>query len=155
MTVTVTPAERTRTIWVVRDRIRIFGHLDGHDTHILQVEVPPGAGTPPHRHASPELFRIESGTVTFTLFDQTPPQQITAQAGTVVSIGGWVGHNYANTGTGNATMLVIVDGEMVAFFEEAGTEERPVDGPPSDAEIGKVMMACARHGIEIMAGAPA
>lgn len=154
MTVTITPEANLPTLWVIRDRLRLLGALPGRETHLLLVDLPPGSGTPPHRHASPEFFRVTGGEITFTLFDQTPPAAVTAKPGTVVAIDPWVGHNYANTGPGPAAMEVMLDASMVAFFEEVGRADPPPAGPPSTEEIGRVMAACDRHGIEILAPEP-
>ena len=64
----------------------------------------------------------------------------------------WQGHNYTNMGSTTARMLVIVDDSMVGFFQDLGTPATPEAGPPSEAEIGAVMAACQRHGIEVLAG---
>lgn len=155
MTVSVSAEADLKTLWVIRDRMRFVGHLDGHDTHLAIIDVPVGSGTPPHRHASPELFRVNSGEITFALFDAVPPRAVVAGPGMVVSIAPWVAHNYANSGSTTAAMEVMVDGGMVAFFEDVGSTDEPPAGPPSEEEIKNVMAACARHGIEILAPADA
>jgi hypothetical protein len=38
---------------------------------------------------------------------------------------------------------------MKAFFEDLGRTEAPEQGPPTTAEIGEVMGACERHGINM------
>lgn len=152
--VTLTTPAQAETVWVVRDRIRFMGEVPGTDLALLEVEVPPGSGTPPHRHASPEVFRVLTGEVTFAIFEPGPPREVVAGAGSVVTVPTNVPHNYRNAGGGPATMLVVVDRSMTAFFRDLGRTEIPAGGPPSEAEIANVLAACARHGITILQGAP-
>lgn len=154
MTSRILDHDAAPALWVLRDRLRFFGRVPGADLNLIEVEVPPGSGTPPHSHASPETFRVLSGEMTFTLFDGAAPREIRARPGTVVTIESRVPHNYANAGDGPAAMLVLLDDSMIDFFQDLGHADAPPPGPPSDAEIGEVMSACARHGIEIMGGPP-
>jgi quercetin dioxygenase-like cupin family protein len=139
--------------WVVRDRVRFLGAVPGSDWVLLEVEVPPGSGTPPHRHESPEVFHVLDGELRIGLFGEQPPREVVATPGAVVSIPAGVPHNYHNAGSAPARTLAIVDRGLEAFFQELGREETPPAGPPSEAELAAVMAACARHRIEIL-GAP-
>ncbi len=151
----ITRPEDAKTLWVVRDRIRFMGGVDGTDLEVVEVEVPPGSGTPPHTHASPEIFRVLRGEVTFGRFAQGPPTMTTAAAGTVVTVPPDVPHNYQNAGADPAAMLVVVESSMADFFRDLGRAETPPAGPPSETEIQEVLAACARHGITMLGGAPA
>ncbi len=156
MSTTILTPDTAPARYVVRDRIRFFGPVEGADLNLVEVEVPPGSGSPPHRHASPETFRILEGEVTFGLFAPgRRPEQVLAGPGTVVRVKAWAGHNYVNMGPTTARMLVILDDRMIGFFEDLGTEVMPQAGPPSEAEIGAIMAACQKHGIEVLAGPPA
>lgn len=148
------PAEAD-ALWVVRDRVRFLGELGGSDLNVLEVEVPPGSGTPPHLHASPEIFRVLDGEITFGLFGDGPPREVAAEAGTVVTVPSRAPHNYRNAGTAPAKMLVVLESSMAAFFRDLGRREEPPAGPPSEDEIAAVMAACARHDITILGGPPA
>lgn len=152
-TITIIPPEAAYTLWVVRDRIRFLGEVPGTDLALVEVDVPPGSGTPPHTHASPEVFRVLSGEVTFGLFASTPPREVAAGPGTVVTVPSGAPHNYRNAGSQPATFLVVVDRTMVAFFRDLGRHEPPPGSPPTAAEIAAVMAACTRHGINVL-GAP-
>jgi quercetin dioxygenase-like cupin family protein len=142
------------TLWVVRDRIRFMGEVANTDLSVLEVEVPPGSGTPPHIHASPEIFRILAGEITFGIFTDGPPSEAVAGAGTVVTVPPRAPHAYRNASAAPATMLVVVERSMADFFRDLGRRETPPAGPPSEAEIAEVMAACARHDIAILGGAP-
>lgn len=150
MTASFVTSENAEALWVVRDKVRFMGDVDGRDLCVLEVMVPPGSGTPPHMHESAEIFRVLDGEITFGLFDTVPPRQIVAGAGSVVTIGSGEAHNYMNSGNGPAEMLVVVDTSMKQFFKDIGRTEPPEQGPPSAAEIEEVQRACARHGISML-----
>jgi len=126
--ITLTSPATATTVWVVRDRITFLGEVPGTALALLEVAVPPGSGTPPHTHASPEVFRVLSGEVTFGLFDTTPPREAVAGPGTVVTIPSHAPHNYRNASKQPATLLVIVDRTMVEFFHDLGRSEAPAVG---------------------------
>lgn len=146
----VTTAADADAVWVMRDRVQFMGELDGTDLAVLEVEVPPGSGTPPHVHASPEIFRVLSGEITFGHFGNGAPSERAASAGTVVTVPSAVPHNYRNTGSTPATMLVVVERSMRDFFLDAGRRHKPVGGPPTDVEVAELLSACARHGIQVL-----
>lgn len=149
MTITLTPSHNIETLWVVRDRVRFSGRLPGTQTIMLEVQVPPGAGTPPHRHASPELFRVLSGEVTFTTVQDGHEQRTVAHAGDVLSVPSNVPHGYINSGNEPADLLVLLDQTMEAFFREVGSPT-PGFGPPSPEELARVEVACAKHGVKFV-----
>lgn len=145
-TITLTPSQDVETLWVIRDRVRFGGHLDGTPVTLLEVEVPPGSGTPLHRHASPEIFRVLSGEVTFTTVENGREKHMVARAGDVLNVPSQVPHGYRNAGGMPAEVLVVLDRAMEAFFREIGTQA-PGFGPPSPEEMARIGTACARHGI--------
>lgn len=154
-TISITRPEEAPAIWVVRDRVRFMGELPGTNLSVLEIEVPPGSGTPPHQHKSPEIFRVLSGEITFGRFSEGPPTLTASGAGTVVTVPSQVPHNYQNVSSTPATMLVVVEQSMAAFFRDLGRTDAPPAGPPSEAEIGEVLAACERHGITLLGGPPA
>lgn len=153
--IAVTRPENAPSLWVIRDHIHFMGEVDGTDLAILEIDVPPGSGTPPHRHASPEIFRVLSGEITFGYFGDGPPTLAVAGPGTVVTVPPHAPHNYQNASAEPATLLVVLDQSMVTFFRDLGRPDAPPAGPPSDAEIAEIMAACGRHGITILGGPPA
>jgi len=142
-------------LWVVRDRVRFMGDVAGTDLTVLEVEVPPGSGTPPHQHESPEIFRVLVGELTFGTFGGGAPSQVVAGAGTVVTVPSRVPHNYLNAGPAAASMLVVVERSMAAFFRDVGRAATPPATPPDGDEIARMLAACARHGITVLAPATA
>lgn len=140
--VTLRPAAMAETFWVMRDRLRVLGALPGTPQVLMEVEVPPGAGTPLHRHASPELFRVLAGEVTFLRREGA----VRGGPGDVVTVPPGVAHGYANEGAAPATLLVVLDRGMEAFFREVGAPA-PAEGPPTPEQMARLGAACARHGI--------
>lgn len=145
-----TTRDNAEALWVVRDEVRFMGEVPEKGLSILEVTVPPGSGTPPHKHESIEIFRVLSGEVTFTLFDTNPPARLVAQTGDVLTLRSYQPHNYANTGSVPAQMIAIVEDSMSRFFRDLGENRVPPAGPPSAEEIGAVMAACQRNGIEVL-----
>lgn len=152
--VTVTTPAAAEAIWVLGDRLRFMGEVAGGEVHALEITVPPGSGTPPHRHRSFEVFQVIEGEVTFGVFDDGPPRSTVAGPGAVVSVPSGAAHNYTNASGREARMLVILERQMIDFFREIGATAPPPPGPPSEAVIARLMEAAGRHGVEIMAGPP-
>lgn len=139
------------SLWVVRDKVSFLSTLPAPGFALLEVTVPPGSGTPPHRHASPEIFHVVAGEITVGSFEGPVPQFTRLVAGDNVSVASNVAHNYQNNGGETARMLVVAEDTMVAFFRELGVGEPPPAAPPSEAGIGRIRTACQRHGIEMLA----
>jgi quercetin dioxygenase-like cupin family protein len=150
----VTQPEETTPLWVLGDEIRFTGSLEARDLHVIEVRVPPGSGTPPHRHESIEIFRVTEGEITFGVFGEGPPREIVGRPGTVVTLPSNVGHNYANRSGRPAVMTAVVEGQMRDFFREVGRPTPPPPGPPPAAAIEAVLSICRRRGIEMLAPAP-
>jgi quercetin dioxygenase-like cupin family protein len=148
-TIMLTPSRNMSTLWVVRDRVRFGGHLHHTPFVILEVQVPPGAGTPLHQHASPELFRVLSGEITFTTLKDGIEHRMIGRAGDVLSVPSNEPHGYINASDAAAEMLVILDRTMWAFFGEIGSEA-PGFGPPTQEELARIWAACAKYGISFV-----
>lgn len=134
-------------LWVVADRIRFLGGLEGHAPELIEAEIPPGSGTPPHSHASAEMFYVVSGELTVSKFSEVgaPPEIVKARAGTEVRIDPHVPHNYVNESGAPAKVVVLLEPSMIAFFREIGTEQP--EAAPDFARIGAAM---EKHGIAAM-----
>lgn len=147
MKVDVNRPDGNDAIWVVTDHIRFLGGLPGADLELIEVEVPAGSGTPPHSHASAEMFYIVEGELTVRQFPSAaePPSVVQAGPGTSLRIASGVPHNYANEGTGPVKMVVLIEPSMIAFFRDVGLPEpQPV---PDFARLGAAM---DRHGISVL-----
>ncbi|WP_206615642.1 cupin domain-containing protein, partial [Solirhodobacter olei] len=147
MKVDVNRPEEGDALWVVADRIRFLGGLPGSELELLEVEVPAGSGTPPHSHASAEMFYIVEGELTVRQFPGAtePPVVITASPGAAVRIASGIPHNYANESGRTVRMVVLIEQTMIAFFRDIGTAE--AQEQPDFARIGAAM---ERHGIDVL-----
>jgi quercetin dioxygenase-like cupin family protein len=147
MTLDATDPAAAETLWVVQDRLTLHGRVEGSGLDMIEVEIPPGSGTPPHTHASPETFLVLEGEIRFGHF-AGPPREIAGRPGTCVKVGSMEPHNYRNPGPAPARMLVLLEPSMTAFFRDIGRPDRPAEGAPPDfAAIGAAM---ARHGIGLV-----
>lgn len=144
-----TTPDTAEALWVLGDLVRFMGPLDGTDLVVLEVEAPPGSGTPPHRHPSPEIFRVNAGEVAFGLFGDGPPREVIAGPGAVVTVPSGAGHNYTVRGDRPAVMTVVVDLSLERFFRDVGRVEPPA-GPPDAAAVARIVDTCAKHGVEIL-----
>ena len=147
------PAGGGDTLRVIADTVTFKGRLDGAADRLVvaEVEVPPGAGTPLHSHASAEVFRVLSGELEFSTLDEGGRVRVRAAAGDVVSVPSGTPHGYANRGGSPAVVLVVFDDAMERFFRAAGVSAREAAaGPPGAAEVARVMAAAAAHGIRIL-----
>lgn len=136
--------------WVMGDELRAMGSLAGTTWHVMDVAVPPGSGTPPHRHASPEIFMVTEGHVSFGVAESGAFRTFTAKPGDVVTVPSGVPHLYRNETSGPARFTVLVDAGMKAFFDAVASPAPPPPGPPSAEQMAEIMAACAAHGIEIL-----
>ncbi|MDE1990904.1 MAG: cupin domain-containing protein [Rhizobiaceae bacterium] len=148
----VHPAASARTFWVMGDQVSKRGKLDGTEFNIVDVMIPPGSGTPPHTHASPEIFRILQGTVRIWSLSDGKPVETDAVAGDVVTIPAHAPHAYRNVSPLPALMMSVVDDQMVGFFEAAASDE-PLAGPPTPEAIGRIVALTATHGINVLQAA--
>jgi quercetin dioxygenase-like cupin family protein len=147
MNIEVTTAINADYRWVASDHIRFLGGVPGSDLELLDIEVPPGSGTPPHIHESPELFYILEGEMTVRQFGAgLLPQVIKAGPGTSVRVPSRVPHNYSNESDKPVRILVLLAPSMIAFFRDIGSVERPQGAP----DFARIEDAMDRHGIEAL-----
>ncbi len=151
--VTLTPEDRLETLWVLGERLRILGAPPGKENFAALVDVSPGAGVPLHRHASPELFQVLSGEITFSRIGPMGRQDVVAKPGDVVQVPAHAPHGYRNAAERPGAMLVLLDDAMAAFFRDIG-QPAPPAGPPGPEDLARVGAACARHGVEMLEGPP-
>jgi quercetin dioxygenase-like cupin family protein len=145
-------AASAETVYVLGDTVRFRGGLDGTDTVLIEVTVPPGAGVPLHRHRSPEIFRVLSGTITFSLLDNHGTERsIAAGPGDVVNVPSDIPHGYANRGATSAEVLVVLDRAMEQFFRDLGSPRPAPAGPPTPEVLAQVGTVAEKHGITFIA----
>ena len=146
---TIHPTAAASSFWVLGDQLSIRGNVSGTPLNIVDVTVPPGSGTPPHSHASAEIFRILEGTIRIWSLVDGAPVETDATAGDVVTIAPHAPHGYRNATSEPARLMAIVDDQMVAFFRDAASDQ-PLEGPPTPELIGRITGLTARHGITML-----
>jgi quercetin dioxygenase-like cupin family protein len=148
----VLAAGEGRSIWVVGDRYTI--KCSGNDTSgacaLVEAWVPPGNGPPPHIHSrEDEAFYILEGVITFHADGRT----FTATTGSWVTLARGSLHDFKNTGSIPARMLILVTPSgLENFFLEVGRpalpgETEPVAPTPED--IQKLVETAPKYGLEI------
>jgi quercetin dioxygenase-like cupin family protein len=140
----------TKVFFVMGDRVERRARLTGTWLNIFDVTVPPCSGTPPHAHASPEVFRILEGRLKIWRMTDNGPEEIEAVAGDIVAIPPHQPHGYSNPGPETAVFSAIVDKDMAGFFEATGASEPP-KGTPSRETLDRVRAAANAYGITILA----
>jgi mannose-6-phosphate isomerase-like protein (cupin superfamily)/catechol 2,3-dioxygenase-like lactoylglutathione lyase family enzyme len=140
------------TYWGPGDQITFLltGEQTGGAFFLAEVSVPPGGGPPPHMHRrEEETFYVQQGTLTVQVGDKT----LQALSGDCVYLPRGIMHCFKNTGNVEAKFLVVVTpAGLENFFAEAF---RPAadrsTAPPliTEGMFGRLLMAAAKHGLEI------
>jgi quercetin dioxygenase-like cupin family protein len=94
---------KVRHISIVGNTYTIL--LSGEDTDgrycLIDMNVPPGGGPPPHRHDFEEMFTLTEGEIEFTFRGQTS----TIRAGSTINVPANAPHFFRNKSAGVARML--------------------------------------------------
>lgn len=137
---------------------KVSGQEDGIEgLVVLEAIVPPGVWVPLHTHGSHECFYVIEGTFEFGRMGANGVEVVAAPVGTMVRIPGGAVHSFRNIGATTGKMLVIAAEGLLPFFRDAGcpVQETPVTaGPPSEAEIGRVIGVMSAHGQELLGPHP-
>jgi oxalate decarboxylase/phosphoglucose isomerase-like protein (cupin superfamily) len=124
---------------------RVTSAQSGGALVAFDLAMPAGGGPPGlHRHPSAEVYRVQSGELTFHVAGEDGAvRTATAGPGEVVHIPGGRAHTIRNASGGPARAYVVFvpGGEMEAFARAAAA----APAPPQD-----VMALAARHGIELV-----
>ncbi|HVK17301.1 MAG TPA: cupin domain-containing protein [Fimbriiglobus sp.] len=143
---------------VVGDVYRILagGEETGGAYALCEAIVPPGGGPPPHSHSREEEgFYVLEGEITFTVGGE----RIVAGPGTFANMPVGSLHSFRNDTDRPARMLITVaPAGLERMFLEVGRPLPPgsrTADPPTPEEIGALLAAAPRYGIEIQAPAPA
>lgn len=144
-----------RAIAVVGDIYRFLatGEETGGAYALFEATVGPGGGPPPHVHQREEEgFYVLEGEITFTV----GTERIMAGPGTFANMPVGTPHTFKNETDRPAKMLIsVVPAGLEQMFFEVG---RPVEPesvsapPPSPEEIGRLLEAAPRYGIELLPG---
>ena len=117
---------------------------------MLEAVIPPGVGVPPHQHADQEAFYILEGALEVARSGPTGLEWFPVAAGDSIHVPSNEVHGFRNVSTRSARALVVGTAGLGAFFEEAGVPlapgTSPPTGPPSPAEIERVLAIARKHG---------
>ena len=127
----------------------------GDTFSVTELISQPGGGPPLHTHPAAEVFIIQEGAFEFSGLERGEPYTIRATPGDIVYIPGGAPHTYKTVSMtpGKALVVLVPGGEMERFFAEAGTpvtdRSAPAApaGPPSEAQIARMVTIAGRHGI--------
>lgn len=145
------PPGEGRSIWIVGDTytFKAVGEDTGRALTLLEGEVSPQLGPPPHiHHHEDEFFYVLEGELEFLDNDRT----FTASAGSFVYIPRGALHRFKNVGETNARMLVFFTlAGMENFFFEAGlpVQEGGTAPPLGPEEIERTLAAAPKYGMEL------
>ena len=146
------PPAEGRRVAVVGDEYRFLATGDDTDGKYATWEavVPPGGGPPPHVHSrEEESFLVLDGEITFTVNGE----RVVAAAGTFANMPVGVPHSFRNESDRPARMLITVaPAGLEKMFFEVGVELAAGEsgGPPSPAEIERLLAAAPRYGVELL-----
>jgi quercetin dioxygenase-like cupin family protein len=116
----------------------------------FEALVPPSGGPPPHTHSrEEESFYILDGEITFTVNGE----RLLAGPGAFANMPTGSLHSFKNESDRPARMLIsVAPAGLENMFFEVGTPLPPgamTASPPTPEEIGKLLAAAPRYGIEI------
>src|SRR2546421_2848796 len=149
---TVRIAAQGRTVAVVGDVYRFLA--TGEDTNgkyaLWEAIVPPGGGPPPHVHSREEEgFYVLEGEITFTVNGE----RVVAAAGAFANMPVGTPHSFKNESGKPAKMLIsVAPAGLEKMFFEVGVpvaQGATTALPPTKEEIGRLLAAAPRYGVEI------
>jgi quercetin dioxygenase-like cupin family protein len=140
------------SIWVAGDLYTIKASREdtGGAFALIETRVPPGGGPPPHvHHREDEAFYVLEGELRF----HVDGRELTAGAGSWVTLARGSLHHFKNVSGRPARMLVVVTpAGLERFFMEVGRPAQDGDGDtviPTPEELAKLLSVASKYGIEI------
>jgi mannose-6-phosphate isomerase-like protein (cupin superfamily) len=133
--------------------VRLPSAATGGALMAAEVRLPPGGGPPMlHRHDAEELYRVESGTLTFYVEGAgVVVERLEAGPGAVVHLPGGRAHTVRNESRGDAAgFVVFAPGAAIERFVRAAGALAAA-GPPAMADV---LALAERHGVEMGAPVP-
>jgi quercetin dioxygenase-like cupin family protein len=147
----VVPPGEGFALWAIADRLtfKVRSEHTACDFVMMEMEVAPGGGPPPHLHRhEDEMFYVLEGEITFIREDGA----FAAGPGTAVFLPRGKVHTFTNRTSDTARALVWAGpSNFDAFTMEFGVPcaASPTPPPFDEALIGRLMKACERYGLEI------
>lgn len=149
-------ADSGRRMGIVGDTYRflVTGKESGGKYAQFEAVVPPGGGPPPHIHSREEEgFYILEGEITFQIGDEI----LKATAGMFANMPIGQEHAFRNESNQTAKMIVTVaPAGLEEMFFEVGVplEKGAMASPPTPEDIGRLIAAAPRYGIELLLPKP-
>jgi quercetin dioxygenase-like cupin family protein len=147
------PADTGVSYWGPGDRYTflVTGAQSDGAYFIMEAQVPPEGGPPPHiHHREQESFYVLDGVLEIRMGETV----VQAATGDFVHIPCGLVHCFRNTGTSTARLLLIFSpGGIERFFEETLEEVRDRNVPQPDnmdAVVARYVEAAPRHGLEFV-----
>jgi quercetin dioxygenase-like cupin family protein len=133
----------------IAHRILVASEQTGGAAAVVEITIPPGAGSVPHTDEREALaWYVIDGVVDF----ETEEGPLTLEPGGAVFMVRNSRHRFANTGDRPArALMVAVPGGIEAFFREAASALRtaPRTAPPSPEAIEAFAQVAGSYGIEL------
>lgn len=132
--------------------IAISGDATAGRYAVIEMHVPPGGGSDPHRHACEELFLVIEGEIEVFFRDQ----RMTAGVAAAVNVPANAPHRFKKRGTIPAQVLsVVAPAGLDGFFAAGGARVPSTAAPPlpeAEAEAQKRRMAglAPEYGVEFL-----
>ncbi|MGH7800590.1 MAG: quercetin 2,3-dioxygenase [Thermodesulfobacteriota bacterium] len=140
-----------KSLWVLGDlyTFKVMGEETGGAFAVLEVQVQPQNGPPPHiHHREDETFYVLEAEFSFLHSDIT----FTATAGSFVYIPKGTLHTFKNIGTSQGRFLAIITpAGFEKFFEEIGEPAIDKSSPPpfNPAIVEKLFALAPKYHLEV------
>jgi quercetin dioxygenase-like cupin family protein len=145
------PVNTGPAFWGPNDRYTflVTGAQSDGAYFIMEADVPPGGGPPPHIHRrEQESFYLLDGTLEIQMGDKT----VQASKGDFVHIARGEVHCFRNTGSTTARLLLIFSpGGIEGFFEDSleRVQDRSEEQPKNwETVVARYIEAAPRYGLE-------
>lgn len=138
------------------DRVRILieAAATGGALGMIEIEVAPGNGPPPHVHSrEDETFHVLEGELVLTVGGERQ----TLRAGETAFAPRGIPHGFRNDGRSAARVLVtLTPGGFERFFAEVGTPAEPGSpiAPPTADALARLVGIAPRYGLSFVPPAP-
>ncbi|WP_422930443.1 cupin domain-containing protein [Singulisphaera sp. PoT] len=141
-----------QSVWVAGDRytIKATGEDTGGAFSLVEAEVPPGGGPPPHQHGrEDEAFYVIEGEVEF----QADGKRSVAGPGCWITLAKGSVHSFKNLSQVTAKMLIfLTPAGFEQYFLEVGRPASPEDTVPiipTHEDIERMLALAPKYGIEM------
>lgn len=149
----ISPGGEGRVGYLLTDkfRVKVSAEDSGGAFSLVEVEVPPGCGPPPHVHSrEDETFIVLEGRLSFFLHDRV----VEGGPGTTMFLPRGRAHRFQNRSEAPARALVLATpGGFERFLIEAGDPLEDFGAPlppPSEAAVARLLEVAPRYGIEML-----